>query len=181
VVSGYNAPYPTVQSLLGDKGILMDNFQRINSISNAHIGRAFEEEARKYFISQGLTLEANHSIPIGVESLKKEHAFDLGSNSKKIIVECKSHKWTTGDNVPSAKLTVWNEAMYYFQLAPKDYRKIFFVLRDYSAKRKETLAEYYVRNYGHLIPSGVEILEYDETLSECKVVNKGTASRAPTL
>jgi len=159
----------------------MNNFQRTDSISNAHAGRAFEEEARKYFISQGITLEANYSIPIGVESLKKKHAFDLGSNSEKIIVECKSHRWTTGDNVPIAKLTVWNEAMYYFQLAPKDYRKIFFVLRDYSTKRKETLAEYYVRNHGHLISSGVEILEYDETLSECKLVNMGTACRTTTL
>lgn len=29
-------------------------------------------------------------------------------------------------------------------------------------KRGETLAEYYVRSYGHLIPEGVEIIEYDE-------------------
>lgn len=37
-----------------------------------------------------------------------------------------------------------------------------FVLRDYSEKRKETLAEYYIRTYQHLIPKGVELWEFDE-------------------
>ena len=59
-------------------------------------------------------------------------------------------------------MTVWNEAMYYFQLAPKDFRKILFVLQHYNPKKKETLVEYYSRTYAHLIPSGVEIWEYDE-------------------
>lgn len=67
--------------------------------------------------------------------------------------------------MPSAKLTVWNEAMYYFSVTPSDYRKILFVLRDYSESRKQTLAEYYIRNYEHLIPSSVEIWEYDPNLS----------------
>ena len=147
----------------------MGNFQRDGSLSNAHVGRAFEEKAKKYFLKQGIALEATYSIPIGIGNSKKEHAFDLGSDSEKIIVECKSHKWTSGDNVPSAKLTVWSEAMYLFLLAPKDYRKIFFVLRDYSVKRQETLAEYYVRTYGHLIPSGVEILGYGKKRTYAKV------------
>lgn len=30
-----------------------------------------------------------------------------------------------------------------------------FISRDYSDKRKETLVEYYIRIYGHLIPSDV--------------------------
>ncbi len=83
--------------------------------------------------------------------------FDLGNLTQKIIVECKSHKWTTGENIPSAKLTVWNEAMYYFVAAPKGFRKIMFVLRDYSSKRNKTLAEYYVQTYSHLIPKDVEL------------------------
>lgn len=65
--------------------------------------------------------------------------------------------------MPSAKLTVWNEAMYYFQVTPLGYRKIMFVLRDYSEKRNETLAEYYIRTYSHLIPKDVELWEYDES------------------
>ena len=68
-------------------------------------------------------LDINIKLPVGIEAVTKEHAFDLGSLDQKIIVECKFHKWTAGGHVPSAKLTVWNEAMYYFVTAPKDYRK----------------------------------------------------------
>lgn len=93
--------------------------------------------------------------------------FDLGSSSPPVLVECKSHRWTSGGNVPSAKITVWNEAMYYFHLAPPEYRKIMFVLRDYSDKRKETLAQYYIRNHGHLIPDDVEIVEFNGTDAVC--------------
>ncbi|HAT8558511.1 TPA: hypothetical protein I7221_21340 [Vibrio vulnificus] len=137
-------------------------FQRIGSKSNAHVGREFEYAASKYFLSQGIELVSNLKVEVGVSNLKKQHAFDLGCIEQQIIVECKAHKWTTGGNVPSAKLTVWNEAMYYFYTAPADFRKIMFVLRDFSAKRNETLAQYYIRTYKHLIPNDVELWEYDE-------------------
>lgn len=67
-------------------------------------------------------------------------------------------------NSPSAKLTVWNEAMYYFHLAPPEFRKIMFVLKHlrYGA---ESLAEYYIRRYSHLIPQDVELWEFDELSS----------------
>jgi len=148
----------------------MDNFQRKNSKSNAHVGRRFEEHAKRVFESQGIKLEGDFHLFIGIDKNKKEHAFDLGSNSPAIIVECKSHKWTSGNNVPSAKITVWNEAMYYFHLAPKRFKKILFVLRHYNPKKKETLAEYYIRTYSHLIPGGTEIWECQEKTKKVKVV-----------
>lgn len=139
------------------------HFQRLGSTSNAKVGNDFELSAQEYFRNIGIKLQQNLTLRIGIDEIQKDHAFDLGSENEKIIVECKSHKWThPHDNVPSAKMTVWNEAMYYFLLAPSDYRKILFVLKDYSPKRKETLAEYFVRTYKHLIPKGVEINEYDE-------------------
>lgn len=61
--------------------------------------------------------------------------------------------------MPSAKMTVWNEAMYYFHVAPKDYRKIMFVLK--HNRREVSLASYYLKTHGHLIPDGVEVWEYD--------------------
>ncbi|WP_164847148.1 hypothetical protein [Neptunomonas marina] len=138
--------------------------QRIGSKSNAHVGRDFELAAQSFFADKGLALELNVKIPVGISKIKKDHAFDLGCLDKKVLVECKSHKWTApNDNVPSAKLTVWNEAMYYFLATSPGYRKIMFVLLDYSEKRKETLAEYYIRAYSHLIPEGVELWEYDES------------------
>jgi hypothetical protein len=139
-------------------------FQRLNSISNAHVGSEFELTAYKFFLDQKIILTASFNLPIGVKEKKKNHAFDLGCANQKILVECKSHCWTNGSNVPSAKLTVWNEAMYYFHLAPGDYRKIMFVLKHYCERRHITLAQYYLDNFKHLIPAGVEFFEYDEGL-----------------
>ena len=142
--------------------------QRVGSRSNAHVGKAFEKEAQIFLRTQKLHLNLNLKVPVGIGVHKKEHAFDLGCEEQKVIVECKSHRWTIGDNVPSAKLTVWNEAMYYFVAAPDEYRKVFFVLYDFSNKRNESLAEYYIRTYSHLIPNDVELWEYDEATSTAK-------------
>ena len=137
------------------------SFQRVGSKSNAQVGKEFELLTQDFFEQQGLSLSRGFKVPVGVNSVKKIHAFDLGCTNKRVLVECKSHKWTSGNNVPSAKLTVWNEAMYYFLASPENYRKIMFVLRDYSEKRSETLAEYYLRTYAHLVPGDVEFWEYD--------------------
>ena len=139
----------------------MISFQRKKSKSNAHVGSQFENDARLFFETKGLNLSSKHRIPVGVEKLTKPREFDLGSEEPPCIVECKSHTWTESGNIPSAKLTVWNEAMYYFHMAPRQYRKIFFVLKDFTSKRNESLAGYYLRNYSHMVPSGVEFWEYD--------------------
>lgn len=144
----------------------MNNFQRKGVKSNSHAGKDFEEKIQLYLARKGIRLEKNIKLNIGIDSKKKKHAFDLGDSDSKIIVECKSHKWTEGGKVPSAKMTVWNEAMFYFSLVPIDYKKMFFVLRDYSKSRNKTLAEYYVGTYEHLIPKGVEIWEYTESTSD---------------
>jgi hypothetical protein len=135
----------------------INNFQRIGAVSNAHAGSEFEELARAFFLSQGLSLRRGFIAPVGVGEVKKQRKFDLGSDSPPVLVECKSHAWTQGGNVPSAKLTVWNESMYYFFLAPREFRKIFFVLK--HDRRDTSLAVYYLKNYSHLVPFGVEFWE----------------------
>jgi hypothetical protein len=140
----------------------MADFQRVGSESNAHVGREFEDMAVAALGESGIDADKNFSVDVGVSGVKKAHRFDLGSESPPVLVECKAHPWTAGGNVPSAKLTVWNEAMYYFACAPSEYRKILFVLRDVRAKTGETLAEYYIRIYRHLIPPDVEIWEFDQ-------------------
>jgi len=140
----------------------MANFQRNGSISNTHVGKEFEAKAKSFLATIGLLLEKNVSIEIGIEGKKKAHKFDLGNPVDKIIVECKSHTWTETENIPSAKMTSWNQAMYYFYAAPRGYRKMFFALKHYSKKHKQTLAAYYLRINDHLIPSDVEFWEYDE-------------------
>ena len=139
---------------------MVNNFQRVGSVSNAHVGKDFEVATREYFRQQGIPLQRNYQVLVGLSS-KKPHKFDLGSGDPPVLVECKSHTWTGGNNVPSAKMAFWNQAMYYFQVTPEGFRKVLFVLRDFSERRNETLAEYYVRTYAHLIPDDVEVLEYD--------------------
>jgi hypothetical protein len=108
-------------------------------------------------------------VEIGING-GKPHNFDLGDEQKKVIVECKAHTWTEGGNVPSAKMTAWNQAMFFFHAAPSGYRKILFVLRDFSQKRNETLGEYYIRTNLHLIPNDVEVWEYDEKQRTAKKI-----------
>jgi hypothetical protein len=139
--------------------------QRVGSASNSKVGADFELVALEFFEKRGIKLSRNFAVDVGL-SPKKKHCFDLGAANPKIIVECKSHKWTAGANVPSAKMTVWNEAMYYFHLAPKRFRRILFVLHDRRSKDGESLLSYYKRTYSHMIPEGVEFLEWDEAAGD---------------
>jgi hypothetical protein len=136
-------------------------FQRKGAASNTQVGRDFEALCAVFFTGQGVHLTSGVSVDIGING-KKAHVFDLGNLYEKVIVECKAHMWTEGGNVPSAKITTWNQAMFYFHAAPTGYRKILFVLRHFSVKRNETLGQYYVRTNSHLIPQDVEIWELDE-------------------
>ncbi len=121
----------------------MGNHQRIGSVSNAHVGRAFELEAFEYFQrTEGLTLQPNFPLAIGIDEIKKSHRFDLGSENPSVLIECKSHHWTESGGVPIAKLTVWNEAMFYFYLAPDQYRKVLVVLLSEHPRRAESLAQF---------------------------------------
>ena len=139
----------------------MSNFQRDGSTSNAHVGRAFEERARKVLAEHGLRLQSGHKVPCGLGTVRKRHSFDLGSEDPKVLVECKSHTWTSGGNVPSAKIKDWAEAMFYFHMAPRDYRKIFFVERSVRPGRPESLLAYFLRTQLHMIPPDVEFWELD--------------------
>jgi len=120
--------------------------------------------------AKGIYVRANFVVSVGASEIRRQHCLDLGSEGRPVLVEWKSHRWTSGSNVPSAKLMVWNEAMYYFHCAPSEYRKILFLLRDYRPSNGESLAEYFIRTYSHLIPTGIEIWEFDPDSGECDVV-----------
>jgi hypothetical protein len=146
-----------------------DNFQRAGSISNTHAGSEFERIAERKLAQLGIEVQPNLAVEVGTGVITKAHRFDLGSVNPPIIVECKSHTWTSGGNMPSAKITVWNEAMYYFHLAPTSFRKIFFVLK--NVRRQESLAEYYLRLYRHLIPDDVEVWEYCSDTDDVVIIH----------
>ena len=139
----------------------MNNYQRGESTSNFHVGRAFEAQAWKVLAEHGVRLESGHKVPCGLGAVRKNHAFDLGSESPKVIVECKSHTWTSGGNVPSAKMKNWAEAMFYFHMAPPDYRKIFFVERSVRPGRSESLLSYFLRTQAYMLLPDVEFWELD--------------------
>ncbi len=145
-----------------------NNFQRLGSRSNAHVGNEFEHTVRSFFVDQDLDLTPRFKIDIGVGAHKKPHEFDLGAKLPKVLVECKSHTWTKGANVPSAKITTWDQAMYYFSMSPRNFRKMFCVLRDERLTTGETLAAYYIRLRYHLIPDAVEIWEFSPCSSNAK-------------
>jgi hypothetical protein len=137
----------------------INNFQRVGADHNTGVGRSFEKVARAFFQSkEGVNLVPKFPVEVGVSDRKKKHRFDLGSADPPVLVECKSHTWTQTGNMPSAKMTVWNEAMYYFHVAPKNFRKILFVLK--HDRRGQSLASYYLHTHGHLVPDGVEVWEF---------------------
>jgi len=146
--------------------VIENNFQRIGAISNTHVGREFEAAAKLYFAKTGTHLQQNFVVPVG-HKLKKPHRFDLGSEDPAILVECKSFKWTSGGNSPSAKIRNMNEVMLLFSVCPSNYRRILFVLKD--LRKNVSLATHYVRTQGHLIGPDIEIWEFD--------LNANTAER----
>lgn len=145
----------------------VNNNQRQGFTSNSQVGANFEQIAFEYFKKkEKIILQKNYELKIGVE-MKKIHKFDFGNEN--ILVECKSHTWTNGNNVPSAKMSVWNEAMFYFNLVPKKYKKILFVLMDLSEKRLKTLVQYYIENYYQFIPKDVIFYEYYPNDGYCDI------------
>lgn len=140
---------------------MSNNFQRDGSISNSHVGRDFEGRVQKALATCGLQLNPAHKVPCGLGTLRRDHSFDLGSESPRVIVECKSHTWTAGGNVPSAKMKNWAEAMFYFHMAPRNYRKIFVVERSVRRGQEESLLSYFLRTQAHMIPRDVEFYELD--------------------
>ena len=123
--------------------------------------------ALKYFSENKINLQQKYKINVGIGKYKKIHEFDLGNNE--YLIEYKSMSWTKSDNVPSAKIHSWNEAMYYFTIAPKKYKKIFFVEMFYSQKRTKTLLQYYIEKYYHLIPNDVFLYDYYTKNGNCDI------------
>lgn len=127
-------------------------------MTNTFKGSKFEE-VTKLLLEEYLQekLEEQKKIEIGFEE-KREHRFDLGNSN--YLIECKAFEWTAKNNNPSGKISTLRETLYYFLLAPKEYRKI-LVLKKSRVKNGETVLDYFIRLNYHLIPQDVEIFEID--------------------
>ena len=116
----------------------------------------------------GLAVDPGMALEIGING-KKLHNFDLGDAQKKVVIECKAHTWTEGGNVPSAKMTTWNQAMFFFHASPSGYRKILLVLRDFSQKKRDPRRILHSNELSPH-PKDVEVWEYDEKLETAKKI-----------
>ena len=131
------------------------------SNSNKNKGDAFRDFAEPILENELNTkLEPEQKIDIG--NPMKEHAFDLASQDRSVVIECKNYTWTKAGNVPSAKISTLNEAVLYFSFLDYNVQKILCLMESKCPERKETLAEYYVNTYGHLLRDVIvyEIGEY---------------------
>ena len=137
---------------------------------NPKKGRDFEEKVGQALAEKYKTSFEKRSIDIGMPP--KAHIFDLVSEDGTIIVECKNYSW--GKNNPSAKFSTLNEAVLYLSHAPEDSKKIIVLRKDNHPKKKESLAEYYVRTYFHLL-NEVMIMELDIKNMIIKVVGRNIA------
>lgn len=115
----------------------------------------------------GKTFYLEVAYPIGKPA--KDHKFDLASDDGGIIVETKNYTWTSGNNVPSAKMSVLNEAVFYLQHAPMNTQKVLVINVDRHLTRNETLAAYYVRTYRHLLDD-VSVMGFDQNTGLLNII-----------
>ena len=123
---------------------------------NPRRGREFEEKVAQ-ILSEKYGMEFK-KLPIRIGHPPKEHEFDLVSQDKKYVIECKCYTWKK--NVPAAKMAILNEAVFYLSHLSNKYRWI-VMKKDFSKRKKKTLAQYYFLTNRHLL-DGVKIWEVDE-------------------
>ena len=128
-------------------------------MKNNEKGILFEKQVKELFEREyDVKLEAEYPLEIGFKSLKS-HKFDFGNS--KILLECKDYSWTSGNNIPSAKICHLKEVMLYFHLAPKNYKKILILNRNIRGINGESVGEYFIRLNKAFIPEDVEIFEIE--------------------
>lgn len=111
-------------------------------------------------------LKESLSNPFQVEigyNIKKNHKFDLGNSN--YVIECKNYEWTKNNNNPSGKISTLRETLFYFTLAPKNYKKI-LVLKRSKLKNNETILDYFTRLNRYLIPDDLILLEINIETNE---------------
>ena len=126
---------------------------------NKSTGIEFENDVKKWFEDHFKTPFRKVKIKIG-NPQEKQHEFDLVNETKRIAIECKCYTWTKTGNIPSAKISILNEAAFFLSFL-RDYKTIIVIKKRFNSEKKETLAEYYFRTYRCLL-GDTRIAEYDE-------------------
>lgn len=118
-------------------------------VSNVERGARFEAEVGTALAGYGWHLVS--SVGIGIGQPAERHRFDLADPPARVAVECKAFTWTSGGNMPSAKLATAREAVLFLQWLPPDWTKILAMSRSLRPGYGESLAEYFVRLNDHLL------------------------------
>ncbi len=143
---------------------------KINKNSeNPKVGREFQEKVKRWFETNTKSM-FELERPIFIGNPAKLHKFDIAEKFETIVIECKSYTYTISGNIPSAKLTNLNQAVFYFSLLPAQTEKILVMAYAVHPKRRETLAEYYYRINRHLL-SDVKVLEFNIEANEMRKIN----------
>lgn len=87
----------------------------------------------------------------------KFHKFDLVSEDKSIVIECKSYTWTRSGNFPSAKISTALEEVFYLSRIIAD-RKI-LVFQDDINSKGESLVSTFVKRYDGVLDD-IEVWAY---------------------
>lgn len=129
-----------------------------NSLNPAK-GRQFQDLAAKA-LSARLGVRFQLDYPISIGDPQEAHRFDLVSEDQRYVGECKNYSWTETGKMPSAKMAYVNEAVLYLSHLPQDTHRFIVMRLDRHAKRAETLVQYYLRTYRHLL-KGLTMYEFD--------------------
>jgi|ERR1700694_820057 len=151
----------------GQSPTTAQNLSLSNSL-NTGKGRTFQERAAEV-LGNHFSVKFRLDYPISIGSPAKPHRFDLASDDNQYVGECKNYAWTETGNVPSAKMGFMNEALFYLSYLSKDTHRFIAMRMERHAKRKESLANYYVRTYNHLL-GGIKIYEIDIDSGEVRNV-----------
>ncbi len=126
---------------------------------NPKVGKDFENIVSKWAKKQFKSNFCEKAIGIGNPA--KPHKFDLVSEDNAVIIECKCYTWTIGNNVPSAKMAVLDEAAFYLLNVKYPVKRIIAMKKDYNDKKKQTLADYFCEKKGHLLED-IAVVEIDD-------------------
>jgi len=119
----------------------------------------FEKRVRKYFaLKKGWTL-SKQVLEIGRkdDGTPLMHEFDLVSEDRTFVGECKSYKWTKSGHYPQGKISTANEALFY--LSRVNAAKKFLIFREHISSKGHSLPEVYVRRSNGLMDD-VEVYKY---------------------
>lgn len=137
-------------------------------------GKAFQATAGDLLSAHfNVPFQLEVTIPIG--SPAKAHKFDLVSDDRRYVGECKYYSFTVGGNNPSAKMAILNEAVLYLSLLPFPAERMLVMPKSIRAMKRETLAEYYFRTYQYLL-GGVFIVEIDEQTGEITELGRSNSA-----